>query len=407
MAELVQGRDGGKVILLAEGVVLLAGSGRVVNEAGAVALADLVPKDHPVLDAVLGGKFIERAVIAAALQFPALELPDDLVVGLQRVQPALDEVERFVLAVRPGALCLDLDVREVGMGGHSHVRGEGPRSGRPDEERLAGQVDQREADVEAWVGDVLVALGDDLVVGDAGAAPGAPGHDVAALVDVSLLVADLEEVPDGVVVLVRHRMIRVVPVHPVAEPDRLLGLDVREPPDALLAEIDELVDAELLDVGLGGHAEVFLDVDLDPQALTVEAVLVALLEALHGLVALEEVLVGAAPCVVNAHGVVRRDWAVHEGEALAGAVVANEVLFDDAALVPPGEQVLLHLDEIYFRRHRLEHFKFLLNLCRFVGPTGARPVMAYPFSVGARTEIYLYGGDDARAECELGPQTAF
>ena len=277
------------------------------------------------------------------------------------------------------------------MSGHSHVRGERPRRRRPDEERLAGEVDQREADIEAGVGDVLVALGDDLVVGDASAAPGAPGHDIAALVDVSLLVADLEEVPDGVVVLVRHRMVRVVPVHPVAEPDRLLGLDVREPPDALLAEIDELIDAELLDVGLGGHAEVFLDVDLDPQALPVEAVLVALLEALHGLVALEEVLVGAAPSVVDAHGVVCRDGAVHEGEAFAGAVVANEVLLDDAALVPPGEQVLLHLDEIYFRRHRLEHFKFLLNLCRFTTPTGAPRYGLSIFGRGADGNLPLRG----------------
>ena len=247
------------------------------------------------------------------------------------------------------------------MDGHSHIRGERPGRRRPDEERLAGPVDQREADVEAGVCDVLVALGDDLVVGDACAASGAPRHHVAALVDVPLLMTDLQEVPDGVVVLVRHRMVGIVPVHPVAQPDRLLGLDVREPPDSLLAQLDELVDAEFLDVGLGGHAEVFFDVDLDPQALAVEAVLVALLEALHRLVALKQVLIRPAPSVVNAHGVVGRDGTIHEGEPLAGAVVANEVLFDDAALVPPREQVLLHPDEIDLRRHRPEHF---------IGPPG-------------------------------------
>ena len=322
-------------MLLAEGIVFFTRPRRGVNEARAVALADLVPQDDPVLDALLGGKLVERPVILETLQRVALELPDDLVFGLQRLQPALDQVERFVLAVRPRALCPDLDVRQVGMSGHGHIRGESPRRRRPDQERLAGPVDQREADVEARMGDVLVALRDDLVVGDAGAAPGTPRHDVAALVDVPLLVADLEEVPDGVVVLVRHRVVRVVPVHPVAEPDRLLRLDVGESPHALLAQLDELIDAELLDVGLGGHAEIFFDVDLDPQSLPVEAVLVSLLEALHGLVALEQVLVRPPPGVVNAHGVVCRNRPVHEGESLAGVVVANEVLLDDSALVPP------------------------------------------------------------------------
>ena len=183
--------------------------------------------------------------------------------------------------------------------------------------------------------------------------------------------------PDGVVVLIRHRVVRVVPVHPVAEPDRLLCLDIRESPHTLLAQVDEFADAVLLDVGLGGHAEVFFDVDLNPQSLPVEAVLITLLEALHGLVALEQVLVRAAPGVVNAHRVVCRNRPVHEGEPLAGVVVANEVLLNDSALVPPCEQVLFHLDEIDLRRHRLEHFKVLLAFSFRCANGHVRPVWLF------------------------------
>ncbi len=60
------------------------------------------------------------------------------------------------------------------------------------------------------------------------------------------------------------------------------------------------------------EAEFFFDVDFDPQALAVEAVLPALVFALHGVVALVEVFVGAAPGVVHAHRVVGGDGAVDE-----------------------------------------------------------------------------------------------
>ena len=45
------------------------------------------------------------------------------------------------------------------------------------------------------------------------------------MVEEAALVALLEEAPDGVVVLLRHREVGVVPIHPVAQPDRLVGLN--------------------------------------------------------------------------------------------------------------------------------------------------------------------------------------
>ena len=165
--------------------------------------------------------------------------------------------------------------------GRRHVGGEGPRRRRPDEQRLAGPVDQREAHRQPGVLAVLVALVH-LHLADAGAAARAPGHRVVALVDPAAPVALREEAPDQVVVLVAEgevaaadvghaeppdehldrvgdrpvgardrrllrgssaeqvaqpaQLVGVVPVHPEAEPDRLLGLARGVGQDALLAQ---------------------------------------------------------------------------------------------------------------------------------------------------------------------------
>ena len=120
------------------------------------------------------------------------------------------------------------------------------------------------------------------------------------------------------------QLVRVVPVHPHAEPDRLLGLARGVGQHALLAERHEPVDAVGLDVALRREAEVALDVDLDPQALAVEAVLVALVLAEHRVEALVEVLVGAAPGVVDAHRVVGGDRPVEEAPARAAGVLGAQ-----------------------------------------------------------------------------------
>src|SRR4029079_1233655 len=103
---------------------------------------------------------------------------------------------------------------------------------------------------------------------------------------------------------------------------RLLGHAGSERQDPLLAERDELGDPERLDVALAREAEVALDVDLDPQSLAVEAVLPALVLAEHRVVAAEDVLVGPAPGMVDAHRVVGRDRAVEEAPAGPAGVLA-------------------------------------------------------------------------------------
>src|SRR5207237_8076578 len=121
-----------------------------------------------------------------------------------------------------------------------------------------------------------------------------------------------------------------------------------------LSPLDELGDAVALDVPLALEAELFLHLDLDPQALAVKPVLVPLPVAEHGVVPAEEVLVGAPPGVVHAHRVVGGDRPVEERPAGGGGRVAGEVAGADPLPLPPVEKRALLRGEIHAGVHRLE-----------------------------------------------------
>jgi hypothetical protein len=153
---------------------------------------------------------------------------------------------------------------------------------------------------------------DQLVLGERRAAARAPHHRAVAAVQPAALVADLQEAPDVADVRVGHREVAGVPVHPLAEPARLLGLDAGVLRHPLAAGAREHVEPVALDLALRVQAERLLHLDLDPQPLAVEPVLEALVVAEHRVVALPDVLERPAPRVVDAHRVVRRDGAVEE-----------------------------------------------------------------------------------------------
>ncbi|MBA7714040.1 hypothetical protein ES703_123054 [subsurface metagenome] len=153
------------------------------------------------------------------------------------------------------------------------------------------------------------------MLADARAAPGTPGHAVLALLEPAPLVNLFKETPDGVIILIGHGVVGVVPVHPVAQADGLLRLDLRVLAHTLLAAINELFHAEGFNVPLGSKPQLALLLHLDPQPLAVEAVLVAEFVALHGMVTVENVFIGAAPGMVHTHGVIGGDRAVQEGPA--------------------------------------------------------------------------------------------
>ncbi len=164
----------------------------------------------------------------------------------------------------------------------------------------------------------------------------------------------LEEAPDVLDVRVRERVVVVVPVHPHAEASRLVRDDLRVVGDAFLAALRELGEAVRLDVSLRAEPERLLDLDLDPEPLRVESVLVPLVEAAQGLVALEDVLERAAPRMVNSHRVVRGDRPVHEAELRTAAILLPQPL-EDAFSIPPVEDLLFEGPVIGILGQRLEH----------------------------------------------------
>src|SRR5207247_7581501 len=103
--------------------------------------------------------------------------------------------------------------------------------------------------------------------------------------------------------------------------------------DAFAAAGGERRQAVVLDLPLRVQAQRLLHLDLDPEPLAVEAVLVAKLVSPERLVALEDVLQRAAPGVVDAHRVVRGDRPVDEAEAWAAGVQRAQTL-ERPPLVP-------------------------------------------------------------------------
>ena len=165
--------------------------------------------------------------------------------------------------------------------------------------------------------------------------------------------APLQECPDGVVVFVGLGVVRVVPLHEVAETLGLAGDDVGEVVDACFALVHELADAVGLDLLFRLEALFFFDFDLDPETLSVVSVLKALAIALHVPEAEKEVFVGATPRMVDAHRVVGGYRTVDKGVVFLGVVVAREISVDESLAVGVGdvptiEPLLLGFDEVDF-----------------------------------------------------------
>src|SRR5262249_2186264 len=130
--------------------------------------------------------------------------------------------------------------------------------------------------------------------------------------------------------------------------------------DAFLAQAHETIDAgkaiarnEVLDLALRAELQLLLDLDLDPEPLAVEAVLIAELVAGHREVAVVRVLVRPAPPVMHTHRVVRGDRPVEERPARL-ALVLRPQLVEGPDRVPELENLAFLRGEIGLRLDLLE-----------------------------------------------------
>src|SRR5581483_3839082 len=151
------------------------------------------------------------------------------------------------------------------------------------------------------------------------------------------------------------------PVHPLAEALAAARDLLRRPDHDVAAAARELLEAERLDLALRVEPELALDADLDPEALAVEPVLVALVEAAQGLVALEDVLQRPPPRRVHRERLVRGHGAVDEGPDRAAAVLRAHLLEGPLAL-PELEDLELERVRVRDRGQRAEHASSLPEL---------------------------------------------
>ena len=302
--------------------VLLAGAGGDVHDARALFERHLVPRDHAVLDLTAGTEIVERPAVAQPDELRARDDPRERLVRVPRGRDPLAVLAAPVLG--------------VGLHGRRDVRRQRPGRRRPDHERLARLVEQWEPHEQRRVGPVLVdAALRQLVLGERRATARTPLGRAVAQVEPAALVHDLEEPPDVLDVRVGEREVVVPPVHPLAEPDGAFGERLRRPHDHLAAAASELGKPELLDLPLRVEPELPLDTHLDPEPLTVESVLVALVKPAHRLVALKDVLQGSSPGRVDAeHHPVRGHRPVDEAEPRTSGVLSAQAL--ERLLALPG-----------------------------------------------------------------------
>jgi hypothetical protein len=345
--------------------VLSTAAGRDVDDAGALVERDVVPGDHPMLDLPAWADVVEGRGVAPADQlFAALALHEPLL-GI----PA----DRDPVAVLASA------VLSIGLHRGGDVRRDRPRRRRPDHKRLLLAIEQWQTDVERRIGAVLVdARLRELVLRERGAAPRAPFGRAVAHVEPAVLVHPLQQPPDVLDVRVAEGEVVAAPVHPLSEPLRAARELLRGPDDDLAAAARELGEAVLLDLTLRVEAQLALDPHLDPEPLAVEPVLVALVVAAQGLVALEDVLERAPPRRVHRERLVRGHRAVDEAEPGPALVLPPQAL-EGLLPLPELEDLELERGVIGLVRqgceHALDSREQASHPCRFEDKSGGNPLL--------------------------------
>ena len=325
----------------ADRVVVLAEGGSDVDQAGAVLGGDEVAGEDGEAAGLAVGELEDRALVAAADQVGAAQPLDDLdPLAEHPLDQRLGEDQDLVLD--PG-----LHVADIGGDGDRLVAGQRPGRRRPDQQRLAGRPavlgDEREPHVYGGVLDVLVAERH-LVRGERRAAARAVGDDLVALVEAPLVPEPPQRPPDRLDVGVVEGAYGSS--RSIQKPIR----SVRRFHSSTYSKTDsrqrgvELVDPVLLDLLLGGDAELFFDLDLDRQPVAVPARLARHPVAAHRPVAGVDVLEDPGEDVVGAGAAVGGRRALVEAPDL-GPLAVGERAGEDVALAPALEHPLLELGE--------------------------------------------------------------
>ena len=201
------------------------------------------------------------------------------------------------------------------------------------------------------------------MAGEGGAAAGAVGNDLVALVQQALLADLLERPPLGFDVVVLVGDVGVLHVAPEANAVGHLLPHALVLPHGFLALLDEGLQAVLLDLLLAVQTQLLLDFELHGQAVGVPAGLAQHIFALHGLIARDQILDGAGFDVADVGLAVGRRRAVKEGEGVL-TLAQVDALFEDLFLFPELQNFLLAGEEVHRGGNFLKHAALLQNKIR-------------------------------------------
>ena len=254
-----------------------------------------------------------------------------------------------------------LGVQDDGVVGRKRPRRRGPDV----DPELAGPGleagrDGRHLEADEDGGADLVAVLD-LGLGERRVAVGAPVDRLASAVDGAAVEDCLEDLDVGGVVVVDVGQVGVVPLGQHAQALEALALGVDLLDGHLAAELADLLGGKLVEL-LG--PEDGLDLVLDGLAVAVPAGDVRRLEALHGLIAVDDVLRDLVLRVAEVDRAVGVRGAVVQDELLV-ALVLLEQLGVDVVVLPLLEPLGLVLGEARAHREaRLREIRRLLVLVR-------------------------------------------
>ena len=326
-------------VLLTEAEVVLAERDRCVDQAGALVGGDEVGEQDGVAARAVVGDVVEGGLVRGPRDRLAREMREHLrLLAEHRLDAVAGQHEDLVADPGP-------DVLDLRSGGDRRVGDQGPRGGRPDEQRVAdlerpiAGVEDGEPHVDRGILDVVVAEGD-LVGGEGGSVPGAIRNDLVVLVEAPVVPDAPQGPPDRLDVLVGHRHIGVVQVEPEADSLReaVPVLDVAE--DGLAAAFLELGDPVFLDLLLRGDAQLALDLQLDGQPVAVPTRFPGDLMPGHRPEARIDVLEDPGQDVMGSRPAIGGRRALVEAPERRGLAVGERAV-EDVALTPALEDLLL------------------------------------------------------------------
>ena len=350
-AALVHQIDHGQAVLLPHAVVVFAEGGGDVDDARAVGEGDVAVADDVVrLFAVAALGIGEEGLVLGVFVFLALFDGEEGVAPFFK-QRRKQRLRQYIALPCP----FDLGVVFFRVHAQGDVGRQRPGRGRPGEEPGMVLPLAAEADEHGGLFDVFIPLRH-LVRGERRAAARAVRDDLVPLVQESLFPDLFQRPPDRFDIVVVIGDVRVLHIRPVADPFGHLFPLALVLPHALLALLDEGLDAVLFDILLAVHAQRLFHFQLDGQAVRIPARLAQDVAALHGLVAGDDVLHDAGEDMPDVRLAVGRRGAVVKGKFLS-ALALFDALFKDALLFPELDDFFLSADEIhrrvYFFIHRI------------------------------------------------------